>query len=94
MAEITSTVTTTTGVRCDKRGCTATFMLDEPEVSRDITNVITGHGSKAVAAQAPLAGWSWWAGKNAGWRCPDHPVRTGKARCVIAPPLMAVVGRG
>lgn len=94
MGEITSTVTTTTGVRCDKRGCAAVFMLDEPEVSQDILNVITGHGSPAIAEAAPLEGWSFWVGRNAGWRCPDHPVRTGKAWCHIPPALMAVVDRG
>lgn len=71
MAEITHTTTTTFGVRCDKRGCGATFDLAYP-IDED---GVSYQGKKAIEEQAPAAGWTLWAHRWREWRCPDHPMK-------------------
>ncbi len=76
MAEITHTTTTTFGVRCDKRGCAATFELAFPIYEQGSS----WQGMEAIKEQAPSAGWTLWVHRSREWRCPDHPMKAGKQR--------------
>lgn len=72
MAEITESVVTFFGLRCDKRGCSAELLLPEPIVA---TSSYSSRAEAALKVLAPAHGWSLWVHRWREWRCPDHPMQ-------------------